>query len=334
MSKKIYKWIFRVISLLLITLSFHISGNADEPGEYLVKINRVGNCITVYQKDENGEFTKPYKSMVCSVGADMNTTPIGDFTISDKYDWNQMSDGTFSQYCCKIADNIFVSTAPYRGRGNDTLIVEEYNKLGDGSSPNGCIRLNTADAKWIYDNCQPGTKVVIYDDQASPGPMGRPGVIRIPSNSEFANWDPTDPNAGNPWNTKSPQITGAEDKSVKLGDTIEFMDGILGIDTCGNEATDYVKIEGDYSFDEPGRYELKYVLTDLTGRTAEVPFVLEVKGEKKTTAQTEETKNEATTPYVIYEEKEKGNAGVGTVMIIIVVATLSFAVVSFVVKRK
>jgi hypothetical protein len=35
---------------------------------YLVKVNRVLNCVTVYTKDSNGKFTVPYKSMACSTG--------------------------------------------------------------------------------------------------------------------------------------------------------------------------------------------------------------------------------------------------------------------------
>lgn len=334
MNKRLYKWVLMVMSALLITISLSIRANADEPGEYLIKINRVSNCITIYQKDDKGEFSTPYKSMVCSVGTDINTTPTGEFVIGDKYDWRKMADRTFSQYCCRIQDTILIGSTPYVRRGNDTLIVDEFNRLGEGASPTGCIRLSVGDAKWIYDNCQPGTKVVIYDDQASPGPMGRPDTFDIPTNSEFANWDPTDPIESNPWNTRAPQITGVSDKSVKLGRTIDLMDGILGIDTCGNEASDYIRIDGEYNLDEPGTYNLKYVLTDMTGRTAEAPFVLNVKGEKKTTAQTDDNAAETTTPYVVYQEKEKGDAGVGTVMIIVVAAALSFAFVSFVVKRK
>ena len=30
---------------------------------YLIKVNRVANCVTVYRQDENGEFTIPYKAM-------------------------------------------------------------------------------------------------------------------------------------------------------------------------------------------------------------------------------------------------------------------------------
>lgn len=56
------------------------------------------------------------------------------------------------------------------------------------------------DVKWIYDNCPVGTTVVIYDDAATPGPMGTPGTIYIdPDDETYRGWDPTDPDAANPW---------------------------------------------------------------------------------------------------------------------------------------
>ena len=42
-------------------------GAVVEPDEhpYYIKVNRSQNCITVYGKDENGEYTIPVKAMVC-----------------------------------------------------------------------------------------------------------------------------------------------------------------------------------------------------------------------------------------------------------------------------
>ena len=42
---------------------------------YYIKINRKQNCITVYTSDENGEYTVPYKAMICSTGL-YNATPV------------------------------------------------------------------------------------------------------------------------------------------------------------------------------------------------------------------------------------------------------------------
>ena len=42
--------------------------------QYAIFVNKSQNCIIIYKKDAEGTYTKPYKSMICSVGFD---TPIG-----------------------------------------------------------------------------------------------------------------------------------------------------------------------------------------------------------------------------------------------------------------
>lgn len=54
------------------------------------------------------------------------------------------------------------------------------------------------DAKWIYDNCVPGTKVEFYTS-SNPGPLGKPTAQKITEDEEVRNWDPTDPDPNNPW---------------------------------------------------------------------------------------------------------------------------------------
>ena len=64
----------------------------------------------------------------------------------------------------------------------------------------GSLRLAMVDVKWIYDNCPPGTPVLIYDLAEDPGPMGKPGTIRIDgADAALRGWDPTDPDPANPW---------------------------------------------------------------------------------------------------------------------------------------
>ena len=53
---------------------------------YYIRINRKQNCVTIYTQDEEGEYTVPYKAMVCSTGL-YNATPRGTYQISTKYLW-------------------------------------------------------------------------------------------------------------------------------------------------------------------------------------------------------------------------------------------------------
>lgn len=163
---------------------------------YYIKINRMQNCITVYTLDENGEYTIPYKAMVCSTGL-YNATPSGTYQISTKYRWRELYGGVYGQYATRIHGAILFHSVPYYTKSNDNLCTDKYNKLGQQASM-GCVRLTTEDAKWIADNCPSGTSVEIYDDE-DPGPLGKPEAVKIDADDVKRGWDPTDPDENNPW---------------------------------------------------------------------------------------------------------------------------------------
>lgn len=243
---------------------------------YLVKVNRVLNCVTVYTKDSNGKFTVPYKSMACSTGKYINNTPLGTFKVSSRYTWRLMVDGTHSQYATRFYGGILFHSVPCYSPHKNQLECEEFNKLGSPASL-GCVRLNVQDAKWIYDNCPYGTTVIVYDDETSPGPLGKPSVIKIPEDSPYRGWDPTDPDSSNPWNNCSPSIE-ASDMTIVANSGINLLNMIKAKDTCGNDVTSTVKISGDYNLTVPGSYQVTFNVTDLLGRSAAKTIILTVTG--------------------------------------------------------
>lgn len=243
---------------------------------YLVKVNRVLNCVTVYTKDSNGEFTVPYKAMACSTGKYINNTPLGTFKVSSRYTWRLMVDGTHSQYATRFYGGILFHSVPCYSPHKNQLEYEEFNKLGSPASL-GCVRLNVQDAKWIYDNCPYGTTVIVYDDETSPGPLGKPSVIKIPEDSPYRGWDPTDPDPSNPWNNCSPSIE-AGDMTIAANSGVNLLNMIKAKDTCGNDVTSTVKISGDYNLNVPGSYQLTFNVTDLLGRSATKSIILTVTG--------------------------------------------------------
>lgn len=164
---------------------------------YLIRVNRYANCVTVYTKDETGAYTVPVKAMVCSVGLD-GGTPLENGSITDKYDWRLLFGNVWGQYAVRFNGHIMFHSVPYMTPSKDTLKEGQYNLLGQPASQ-GCIRLAVADAKWIYDNCDKGTKVEVYDNM-DPGPLGKPASIYIDPYSALRGWDPTDPDPSNPWN--------------------------------------------------------------------------------------------------------------------------------------
>ena len=233
---------------------------------YLIKVNRLLNCVTVYKQNDKGEYTVPHKSMACSTGLNIMNTPVGTFKTSSKYTWRQMVDGTHSQYATRVYGGILFHSVPCYSPKKDQLEYMEFNKLGNPASL-GCIRLTVEDSKWIYDNCPYGTTVVIYDDATSPGPLGKPQVIKIPENSPYRDWDPTDPDPKNPWHNCSPAIT-ASDITIKAGSDINILSTVKATDTCGNDISSSVSISGKYDKNTSGTYEITLSVKDLLGRSA------------------------------------------------------------------
>ena len=167
----------------------------EEGFPYLVAVNRVTQTVTVYEKDEEGNYTQPLKAMICSTGDD---TPEGSFHTSDQYTWRALVGGVYGQYATRITSDILFHSVPYYAEDKSQLESEEYNKLGTPASL-GCIRLKVVDCKWIYDECPSGTPVVIFDGDASNDPLGTPEFEPMDLESPNAGWDPTDPDPANPW---------------------------------------------------------------------------------------------------------------------------------------
>ena len=64
----------------------------------MIRVNRAENFVTVYGMDYEGKHTIPYKTFWCSTGLDPESTPLGQFKISERYDWRIMVDGSYAQY--------------------------------------------------------------------------------------------------------------------------------------------------------------------------------------------------------------------------------------------
>ena len=134
--------------------------------------------------------------MICSTG--YATPKNSKYQTKDKWTWGLMFGGVYTQWETLITGNILFHSVPYLRRYDyNSLEYWEYNKLGTTCSA-GCIRLTCADAKWIYDNCTIGTTVEFYAS-STPGPLGKPIAPKIPTDSPYRGWDPTDSNPDNPW---------------------------------------------------------------------------------------------------------------------------------------
>lgn len=110
---------------------------------YLICINRAGNTVTVYCIDEEGNYTRPYLSMVCSAGY---ATPRGIFKTKERYSWHTLMGPCYGQYVTRIVGGILFHSVPYYTIHKYDLEYKQYNKLGNLASA-GCIRLACNDAK-------------------------------------------------------------------------------------------------------------------------------------------------------------------------------------------
>ncbi len=256
---------------------------------YAIRVNRAMNCITVYSKDSQGKFTVPEKAITCSTGKDFgdNATPLGNYTTLVSYKWLLMVDNSYGQYAYRFYGPYLFHSVPYFSKDKGNLEWEQYNKLGEVASL-GCVRMNCRDAIWLIEKCREGTLVEIYDDTTSPGPLGKPDTIKIPSDSPYRGWDPTDPEKNNPWHAFSASITAQKTVTVEEGSTLQKVltaAKYTAKDTCGNDITSKVTYDHNIKLDTVGTYKLTLNVTDAIDSKATID--VEVKIIKK---------QEATTP--------------------------------------
>ncbi len=252
--------------------STNMTNKVSSKYPYYIKVNRLANCVTIYKQDENGAYTVPVKAMICSVGKNINKTPTGVFKTSDKYTWRYLFGDQYGQYATRITGHILFHSVPYTSQSQNTLKTDYYNNLGVGDSM-GCIRLTCSDAKWIYDNCAKGTTVEIYDHY-DPGPLGKPTAMKIDVNSPYAKWDPTDPDATNPWKTAKPTIFGVVDLTITQGEIIDYIANVSAVDAFGVSLN--VSTNGTVDIETVGEYTIHYTATDDRGNTTTKTAVVTV----------------------------------------------------------
>jgi hypothetical protein len=237
----------------------------DNGSTYAVKINRKMNIVTIYALDEDGYYTVPVKAMCCSVSAD-DTTPVGLFETSDRYEWALLEGGVYGQFAYKIHGGILFHSVPYTAQGNNLLETWEYNKLGTGASL-GCIRLCVADARWIFYNCEEGTQVNIFDSDYE-GPMGIPQAPYTFEDVSETDWDPTDMAYMTDYN-QEPHIYGAYSHTVEMGTNYDASAGVMAFSSDREEVTDTLSIDGQVDTSVPGDYEVTYSFADGLNKVEE-----------------------------------------------------------------
>ena len=247
---------------IAITDDQPVQGTDDS---YSIHVNTALNAVTVY--DASGT---PVKVLACSTGRrDGHETPEGTFTLGEwiilpMSEWCYMADGTEGLYAYRIIDginnDIMFHSVPYFETDHGTLEYEEYNKLGDYASM-GCIRMCTADCRWLGELCATRTEVVIYYDENEQLPMEKPTPIKIPTELEqVRGWDPTDPLSSNPWHTYAISLQVPNSIHVAKGADYAqdpILAEITAQDNFGNDLSSYVTCSGTYDSYTEGVYPIQ-----------------------------------------------------------------------------
>jgi hypothetical protein len=139
----------------------------------------------------------------------------------------------------------------------------------------GCVRLAVRDAKWIYDHCSLGTKVVIGESRR----LTKPSRAKIKlSTSSGRGWDPTDPDPHNPYYPKIKMKKGAS-KKIEFASKFDPLERITVSSkvTKKKKLIKYVTVKGKVKTKQPGKYKLTYKVTDpatLLSRTLKVTYTV------------------------------------------------------------
>lgn len=236
--------------------------------KYYIKVNIKENVVTIYSKDSYGEYTNAEKAFICSTGTYTPTS--GRYVIKGR--WNTLrleGDDThkylYGIHVTQITGNILFHSVPYAtgtyGKtgydvDHSSLLYEEYDKLGTSCS-HGCVRLQAANAKWIFDHIEEGTVVEFYSSDTA-SPLGKPVISPISGNTKNRNWDPTDYTYGNPWLSKEDLIKIRESERYNeltekiYSDSIysnEFLNSLENIDLNSVHHNNINDMDYDYSYD-------------------------------------------------------------------------------------
>lgn len=129
--------------------------NIESLTSNLIYVN-LKDQITYIYKGSINNWNK-IKSFKCSTGIESEKTPTGIFDVRERGAWffsDKYNQG--GKYWVQFYGDYLFHSVPYN---KDQSEVVDYT-LGVPAS-HGCIRLKTEDAKWIYDNIESGTKVII-----------------------------------------------------------------------------------------------------------------------------------------------------------------------------
>ena len=136
-----------------------------EPVPFAITVDVRNQIVSVYTRDEEGNYTIPVRQMLCSSGKVGTPSPVGDWVLNGrKAKWCYFPKwGDYARYWTRINAKVAFHSPIYSEVSLKAMKIQSYKMLGSRAS-HGCVRLSVPDAKWIYDNVGAGTVVSIRED--------------------------------------------------------------------------------------------------------------------------------------------------------------------------
>ncbi len=201
-KRKVFRGVIAAAAavLLLASCSSTVTSQGQAPAQeksYCIVVDKQDHAFGVFQKDVKGEYSILVETFPCALGRSDRMTPTGTFKTGDKgrwKTWDAYETNEYSPYYTYYTyvdegytGGLYFHGPLYTDKTGDTLISESYEEIGTDAT-SGCVRTTVAGAYWIYKNCPKGTEVKIT---AQSDLVSWPGLDAI--DSDFPNWDPTDP---------------------------------------------------------------------------------------------------------------------------------------------
>lgn len=173
--------------------------NSKKPlisGKYKVRVNKAKNVVIVYEKGDDGKYEKAVRVMNAVVGRDIKSNSV--YNIRGRWLWIKNQNGNYSKFVTQVSGNVVFESIAYKKKGDlGSLNYVEFDNLGN-SIDGSFIKLQYADAQWIFDNLDYDTIVEFYESDDLNG-LNVPEVKKISLENDKKNWDPTYNGSESPW---------------------------------------------------------------------------------------------------------------------------------------
>ena len=163
-----------------------------DPAKYYIELDTGNQVVTVYQKDDAGDYTRIVRRMVCTSGKTeprgsepASPTPSGKWKIGARERFGKFAafGGEYARYWTQIVGGVYFHSIMFARREITALKKGPFSTLGNTGS-HGCVRLYVEDAKWLYYHACPGTTVNVVTKSIKKGL-----TASLKTDMKFADYD-------------------------------------------------------------------------------------------------------------------------------------------------